>query len=118
MPLEVRYTYRPTHVIARLVGEPSLEEMLDALQQLGAASVSWTQDAVVVDLRGVSSEFGFTEQLRVGEAVGRDLSHLRKAAAVVQAHRITRVGEKAARHGGADALVFADEQEAEHWVAV
>lgn len=116
MALEVTYTYHPAYVMVQPVGEATLEEFLAMLQELGAASVGWTQDAVIVDLRGVTSEYSFTEQLRIGEAVGRNLSHLRKAAAVVQAHRITRVGEKAAKHTGAEALVFAEEQEAVEWV--
>lgn len=116
MPLAVRYIRYPDYVMVQPEGEATLEEFLAMLQRLGADSVGWTQDAVIVDLRGLTTEYSFTEQLRIGEAVGRNLSHLRKAAAVVQAHRITRVGEKAAKHTGATALVFADEQEAVQWL--
>lgn len=116
MPLEVHTTHHPGYVLVRPQGEATLEEFLAMLQAIGADSVSWTEDAVIVDLRGITTDYSFTEQLRIGEGVGRNLSHLRKAAAVVQQHRITRVGEKAANHTGAHSCVFADEQEAIAWV--
>ena len=116
MPYEVRYEQAGDLVIIRLAGEPGIDEFLQFLQQLGADSVGWTATAALVDLRGVKSPYSFTEQLRIGEAVGRNLKHLRRVAAVVPPERITRVGEKAARHTGATVNVFAVEQEAVDWL--
>lgn len=116
MPLKVSYEQRDGLMLVLPVGAASLEEFIGMLQQAGADSVRWHAAGVIVDLRGVTSEYSFTEQLRIGEAVGRNLAHIPKAAAVVQTHRITRVGEKAANHTGAHVRVFDDLAEAEQWV--
>ncbi|HUR89710.1 MAG TPA: hypothetical protein VMZ74_11535 [Ramlibacter sp.] len=117
MPYQVKYRPQHDYVFAEIVGEPSIDEFLAALQEIGAASVAWTQRCVVVDLRPVRREYSFTEQLRIGQAVARNFGHLEKAAAIVQAERITRVGEKAAHHSGAkEVSVFTSEADAADWI--
>lgn len=116
MAFDVRYKHHSAYVLATVTGTPTIEEFLSMLQELGADSVAWEANAVIVDLRGVSTPYSFTEQLRIGEAVGRNLRHLRKGAAVVPPERITRVGEKAANHTGATVRVFATEAEALDWL--
>src|SRR5690242_19829263 len=106
MPVEVSYAHHDDHVLVTPSGDPTIDEFLDMLRRIGADSVTWKRDAVIVDLRGVSPTYSFTEQLRIGEAVGRNLGHFRRNAAVVQPERITRVGEKAANHTGATVRVF------------
>lgn len=111
--------FRPEHdyVMAEISGEPGIDDFLRALQEIGAASVGWSQRNVIVDLRPVRRQYSFTEQLRIGQAVASNFGHLHRAAAVVQPERITRVGEKAAHHSGAKAVsVFASEEEAAAWV--
>src|SRR4051794_41082228 len=116
MPLEVRYRHENDHVVVSFGGEGSVDEFLCALQEVGADSVAWPGSLVIVDLRGVASPYTFTEQLRIGEAVGRNLGHLRRVAAVVPPERITRVGEKVANRTGARAGVFASHTEALAWL--
>lgn len=116
MPLEVRYRHEHDHVLVTFGGAATIEEFLAALQEVGADSVAWPGSHVIVDLRGVSSPFTFTEQLRIGEAVGRNLGHLRRVAAVVPPERITRVGEKVANRTGARAGVFTGQDEALAWL--
>ena len=116
MAFEVRYRHEQDHVVVTLSGLPTVEEFLAAMQEVGADSVVWPQSLVVVDLRGVATPYSFTEQLRIGESVGRNFAHLRRIAAVVPAERITRVGEKAANKLGARAQVFASEAEALAWL--
>jgi hypothetical protein len=116
MPLEVRYRHASDHVLVTFAGTGTIEDFLAALQEVGADSVAWPGSHVIVDLRGVGSTYTFTEQLRIGEAVGRNLGHLSRVAAVVPPERITRVGEKVANRSGARAAVFATEAEALAWM--
>ena len=117
MPFEITYRFESDHVFAAIQGEPSLQEFLIALRQIGAASVNWQQRCVIVDLTQVRREYSFTEQLVIGQTVALNFKHLHRAAAVVQQERITRVGEKAARHSGASQVaVFASEREAVDWI--
>lgn len=116
MGFDVRYKHHSAYVLATVTGAPTIEEFLSMLQELGADSVAWDASAVLVDLRGVTAPYTFTEQLRIGEAVGRNLRHLRRSAALVPPERITRVGEKAANHTGATVRVFSDEAEALEWL--
>jgi hypothetical protein len=116
MPFEVRYHHADDHVIVTFSGAPTLDEFLSVLQEVGADSVAWPGSLVAVDLRGVTTPYTFTEQLRIGEAVARNLGHLRRVAAIVPPERITRVGEKAANRLGARTLVFANERDAVDWL--
>jgi hypothetical protein len=116
MPFEVRYRHEGDHVVVTFGGWPSVEEFLSILQEVGADSVAWPESLVVCDLRGVGTEYSFTEQLRIGEAVGRNFAHLKRVAAVVAPDRITRVGEKVANRTGARALVFESEADAVGWL--
>jgi hypothetical protein len=117
MPYQVRYQPRHDYVLVEIDGQPSIDEFLVALQEIGAASVGWAQKNVVVDLRPVARDYSFTEQLRIGQSVARNLGHLDHAAAIVQPERITRVGEKAAHHSGATQVsVFASEADAAAWI--
>lgn len=116
VPLEVRYRHESDHVVVTFSGAAPVEEFIAALQEVGADSVAWPGSLVLVDLRGVTAPYTFTEQLRIGEAVGRNFAHLVRVAAIAAPERITRVGEKAANLTGAKAAVFADEAEALHWL--
>jgi hypothetical protein len=116
MAFDVTYRNADHYVVASIIGAPTIDEFLAALQRIGADSVGWPQPMVLVDLRGVATTYTFTEQFRIGQAVAMNFAHLAKAAAVVQAERITRVGEKAARHSGAQVGVFATEEEAARWL--
>ena len=116
MPIEVRYRHERDHVVVTFGGAATLEEFLSALQEVGADSVAWPGSHVIVDLRGVSTRYSFTDQLRIGEAVGLNLGHLRRVAAVVPPERITRVGEKVANRSGARAGVFETEADALAWM--
>ena len=118
MPYQLKYRPERDYVMAAMEGDPDIEGFLEALREIGAASVSWSQRSVVVDLRGVTPVYTFTEQMRIGQAVAWNFAHLHKAAAVVQPERITRVGEKAAHHSGLQKVkVFASEDEAAAWIA-
>lgn len=116
MALEVRYRHERDHVVVSFGGAATVEEFLSGLQEVGADSVAWPGSHVIVDLRGVSTPYSFTEQLRIGEAVGRNLGHLRRVAAVVPPDRITRVGQKVANRTGARAGVFETEAQALAWL--
>ena len=103
-------------VRAAIEGDGDADEFIGLLRELGGRSVGWPSARLLVDLRGVQTLYSFTDQLRIGEAVGVNFRHLRKHAAVVRPDRITRVGEKAAQHQGTRVRVFASEHEALAWL--
>jgi len=105
-------------VRAAIAGSGDCDEFIRAVRELGARSVEWTSSKLLVDLRGVETAYTFTEQLRIGQAVGVNLRHLRKHAAIVRPERITHVGEKAAQHQGSAVRVFGNEADALAWLHV
>jgi hypothetical protein len=117
MSLSFTVEQREGHAVVRVDGEPTLEEFLSFVQRLAADSRQWPASHALVDLRGVRTLKAFTEHYAVGEAVGRELRHLRRIASVVPADRITRASEKTAQQAGVNLRVFTDEQEAIAWLA-
>jgi hypothetical protein len=116
MPYRYRIDQASEHVHAAIEGDGNVDEFISAIRQIGAESVNWTSSRLLVDLRGVETVFTFTEQLRIGQAVGVNLRHLKKHAAIVKPERITRVGEKAAQHQGGVVQVFDTESQALEWL--
>ncbi|CAA9432216.1 MAG: hypothetical protein AVDCRST_MAG51-2720 [uncultured Ramlibacter sp.] len=116
MPLDVRYRHEHDHVVVTYSGPASIDEFLAVTQEVGADSVAWSASLVLVDLRGTTTPYTFTEQLRIGEAVARNFAHLRRVAAVVQPERITRVGVKVANKMGTSTGVFETEEQALGWL--
>jgi hypothetical protein len=117
MSLHHTVEQRTRYVVVRVDGEPTLDEFLAFVQRLAAESHQWPVDRALVDMRGVRTLKAFTEHYAVGEAVGRELRHLRRIASVVPADRITRASEKTAQQAGVNLRVFIDEQEALAWLS-
>ena len=116
MAIDFRVEHREPYSVVRADGEPTLAEFLDFVARLGRASMSWTHDRVLVDLRSVRTLKSASEHQAVGEAVGRHLAHLRHIASVVPADRMTRGSEKPARSAGVNLAVFTNEREAIDWL--
>jgi hypothetical protein len=100
----------------KVTGHPTLDQMVSLFHLLSVQSESWAHDTLLIDLRGVESQFTEEEQAEVGREVADSLSHLRRIASVVPAHRITRISERAARLNGMDVCVFVVEDEAVAWL--
>jgi uncharacterized protein (DUF2384 family) len=101
---------------AVIAGSGACEEFVEVIRKLGADSVKLAADRLLVDLRGVEAVFTFTEQMVIGRAVGVNLRHISRHAAIARPERITRVGEKSAQHEGATVRVFGSEDEAVAWL--
>lgn len=99
-----------------VTGRPSLDQLLALVHVLGLESGDWPHQDVLVDLRGVRTEFTRGEQARLGEAAASSLGHMARVASVVPPERITRVSEKVAQRSGANVCVFDDEAEALAWL--
>jgi SpoIIAA-like len=99
-----------------ITGLPSIGQLLSLIHLLGVESETWEQDRVLVDLRGVETDFSREEQFRIGEEAGVSLSHMDRIASVVPTAKITRVSEKAARRNGVNVCVFDNEQAAVAWL--
>ena len=104
------------HMRVTVTGRPSIEQLVSLIHLLGVRSSTWKLDVVLVDLRGVATDFSPAEQFRIGMEAASSLPHLRKIASVVPATRITRISEKAARRDGTNVTVFTDEGEALAWL--
>lgn len=100
-----------------VTGHPSIGQLLSLIHLLGVESETWQADRVLVDLRGVDTEFSRHDQYRIGEEAAASLSHMGKIASLVPPERITRVSEKAARRSGANVSVFDDPAAALAWLA-
>ncbi len=114
--LEYTIEQRESYAVVRVDGEPTLDEVLGFVQAIGSQSRDWPVPCALVDLRAVRSLKTFTEHYAIGEAVGRELLHLRKVASVVPADRITRASEKRAQHAGVNLTVFTSEGDAMAWL--
>ena len=104
------------YVRIALTGSPSIGQMLSMIHLLGVESETWPEHKVLVDLRGVASQFTRPEQFRIGEEAAASLSHMEKIASVVPAERVTRVSEKAAQRNGVNVRVFDRERDAIEWL--
>ena len=116
MNFDVLIDQKPRYVRIALTGSPSIGQMLSMIHLLGVESETWKQNATLVDLRGVSTEYTQQEQFRIGEEAASSLSHMDRIASVVPPARITRISERAARRNGIDLCVFSDEKQVVEWL--
>jgi hypothetical protein len=100
----------------RASGRPSAEEMIALIHDLGRRSGAWKHDKLLIDLRGVDSLFGFSQQSSMGLTVAEALS-LVKVASLVPVHRRTGVSQKTSDQHGGHLRVFIDEGSAVQWLA-
>jgi hypothetical protein len=117
MSFDVAVARTSRYVRVTVTGVPGIDELLSMIHLLGVESETWQDDRVLVDLRGVATEFSRQEQFRLGEETAASLSHMEKIASVVPAERVTRVSEKTAKRMGANLCVFDDEAAAIRWLA-
>ena len=113
---DVIVTRETAWVRVRVVGTPTIDQLLSAVHLLGVRSEAWPQRAMLVDLRDVSTPFEPVEQYRLGEETAASLSHMARIASVVPAERVTRISQKAARRSGTNVMVFDNEAEAVAWL--
>jgi hypothetical protein len=104
------------HVRITLSGGPTLDQFLAFLEMVAVDSAHWSARALLVDLRGVSTLRGFTDQLTMGEAAARQLGHLEKVASLVPEDRVTHNSERVALRAGLNLRVVTDEAEAVAWL--
>lgn len=116
MAYNYRVEVREGIVRASIEGSGSAGDFVAAVRSLGAESVKWPSPLLLVDLRGVETEYSFAEQLMIGRAVGVNFHHMQRHAAIVRPERITRVGERTAQQEGAAVRVFPSEAEALEWL--
>lgn len=99
-----------------VAGRPSLGQLLSLVHILGVESASWRHECLLVDLRGVATEFSRPEQARIGEEAASSLAHVRRIASLVPPERLTRVSERVAQRSGANVCVFDTEAAALDWL--
>jgi hypothetical protein len=100
----------------KVSGHPTFDQLLSLFHLLSVQSEDWVHDTLLIDLRGIESQFTEEEQAELGREVAHSLAHLRRIASVVAVHRITRISERAARLNRMDICVFAVEDDASAWL--
>jgi hypothetical protein len=116
MGFDVSVTQKQFYTRVAITGSPGIDELVALIHVLGVDSSNWKHDAMLVDLRKVSTPFSEAEQRTIGMEAAASLAHLRKIASVVPRDRVTRISEKAARRDGTKVTVFDDEKEALDWL--
>jgi hypothetical protein len=116
MSFDVSVTQKQFYTRVVISGAPSIDQLVALVHVLGLDSGNWKHDAMLVDLRKVSTRFDEAEQRTIGQEAAASLAHLRKIASVVPRERVTRISEKAARRDGTKVTVFDDEKEALAWL--
>lgn len=116
MEFDVAVKDQAFYMRVTVTGAPTLGQLLSLVHVLGLESGEWLHDCVLVDLRGVATEFSRPEQARIGEEAACSLGHVRRVASLVPPERITRVSERVAQRSGANVCVFDAEGEALAWL--
>ena len=116
MSLRFDIEHRDGYSVVRVEGEPSLGQFISFLHLMGVETATWKNRRALFDMRGVATLTSFTDHYAIGDEAARQLSHLRRAASLVPADRITRASEKTAQRSGFNLVVFTDEAEAIAWL--
>lgn len=113
MEWQVTFRDEPNYLLVGVSGLPTLDEMLQVVDQIALRIPG--RGRVLIDLRGVRTMFGFTQQFSMGTRVAQALASAR-VASLVPSPRRTGVSQKAANHQGARLQVFTEEAEAIAWL--
>ena len=116
MSFDVFVKRMPQFTRVRIKGELTFDQLISTVHLMGIESATWDHAAVLVDLRGIVSQFTPAEQFRLGQEAAASLPHMRRIASLVPADRLTRISEKAAKRDGSNVQVFDDEAEAIAWL--
>ena len=117
MAFDISITRHPEFVELVVSGENTIGNFVELVDTVERETVYWSDRRVLADLRATQGELTPTEQVFLGELVAQNLPHLDRLASVVQAERITRNSETAARQQGLRLRVFASRDEATAWLS-
>jgi hypothetical protein len=115
MHWQASFHQEPRYIRVAVTGLPTVKDMLQVVDQIAAHIAGSPAAKVLIDLRGVQTLFGFTEQFTMGTRVA-ELLRRAKVASVVPVYRRTGVSQKAAQHQGARLQVFTEDAEAVAWL--
>jgi hypothetical protein len=116
MNFDVAIDRTQRYVRVTLSGAPSIGQLLSLVHLLGVESASWEQDAVLVDLRGLTTPLSAQEQFRFGADAAASLRHITRIASVLPADCITPVSERDATGEDGKVHWFDSEQDAIAWL--
>lgn len=108
--------HRGTYSVVHIDGSPTLAELLARIDALEWETLEWQPARVLLDLRGIVTITGFSEQFIVGRELARRLSHLERLASLVLPQRVTNVSARAAAKEGLRLHVFSVEEDAIRWL--
>jgi hypothetical protein len=105
------------YLTATLSGPAQLEDFFSAIDALATATKAQAAARLLVDLRGVTEQFRFTDHFAIGERVLWKLGHLERMASLVPEAKRTGTSERVANRLGLRLRVFTSEAAAVAWLS-
>ncbi|MFC5496843.1 hypothetical protein ACFPOE_04790 [Caenimonas terrae] len=117
MPVALSFRSAPQYLVATCTGAATLQDFFGAIDALAAETRRVGATRLLVDLRGVTEQFRFTDQFSIGERARASLSHLERMASLVPEHRRTGTSEQVANQQGILLRVFTLPAAADAWLS-
>ncbi|HSI54700.1 MAG TPA: STAS/SEC14 domain-containing protein [Ramlibacter sp.] len=111
-------TRHPTYLGVELSGRADVQEMLELVKRLGAATREHRDNCIMFDMLALQGDVSMGGQMLVGEHIVHWLPHLARVASVVPAAKITRASENVAQSHGVQMKVFDTREQATAWLAL
>lgn len=116
MLLRITVHHAGTHLRLEASGPAGLPDLCGAIDMAGGIAQRQPYRLVVLDLRGVDIDLGFTDHLQLGTHAAERLGALDRVASVVPQRYRTGTSEKAAQNSGLQLRTFTELDEAVHWL--
>ena len=116
MSFEVVTAVFPDYVRVAAFGEYSLEQLFEFINSIKIEALKAKRDRVLIDPIGVAGKMTEADRFMAGRHIADVFGPSLKAACVMQAEDITKLGELTAVNRGARFFVTSSEMEALKWL--
>lgn len=116
MSIEIETTVEPDFVRITVTGEYSFSKLFDFVDYVRAESDKNGRSRALIDCRQMAGMMTEIERFEGGQRIAEIFGGHLKAALMMPANGITKLGELAARNRGAKFLVTPSETEALDWL--
>lgn len=116
MSLEIRTTVEPEFVLIKVNGDYSFDKLFDFIGFVRDETKKYGRRRALIDCREMKGMMTETERFEGGQWIAEIFGSTLKAALMMPADGITKLGELTARNRGAKFLVTPCETEALDWL--
>jgi hypothetical protein len=116
MSLDVETTVEPEFVRITVKGEYSFDHLFGFINFVRSETFNNNRKRALIDCREMGGKMTEVERFEGGQAIAEVFGSRLKAALVMPAEGITKLGELTARNRGANLLVTSAEDEALEWL--